>query len=67
MEELEKEEVNVPQNIKEDAMTLSPHFIISKYPDAANGIPARQYTKSMAEDLYKRAKEVIEWVKGNLH
>ncbi|ARM76815.1 HEPN domain-containing protein [Acidianus manzaensis] len=63
VELIENEGVSVPQNIKEDAMILSPHFIISRYPDAANGVPAKQYSKSMATDLLKRAKEVIQWVK----
>ncbi|AAK41884.1 HEPN domain-containing protein [Saccharolobus solfataricus] len=63
---IENEGLKIPQNIMEDLMVISPHFIISRYPDAANGVPARQYTKNMAEDLYRRAKEVLGWVKGNL-
>jgi len=47
-------------------MVLSPHFIISRYPDAANGVPYKQYNRNIAEDLYNRAKEVIGWVKANL-
>jgi HEPN domain-containing protein len=60
---LEKEGLQVPSSIKEHLMVLSPHFIISRYPDASNGIPARQYNKNIAEDLYDRAKEVVGWVK----
>ncbi|BDB98149.1 HEPN domain-containing protein [Saccharolobus caldissimus] len=60
---IEKEGLEIPSNVKENLMVLSPHFIISRYPDASNGIPARQYNKNIAEDLYKRAKEVVDWVK----
>ncbi|ADX84972.1 HEPN domain-containing protein [Saccharolobus islandicus] len=66
IEMVEKEGVTMPINIKENLMVLSPHFIISRYPDAANGVPFKQYSKSISEDLYNRAKEVIEWVKENL-
>lgn len=66
IEMIEKEGVTVPTNIKENLMILSPHFIISRYPDAANGVPFKQYSKSISEDLYNRAKEVVEWVKENL-
>ena len=66
IEMIEKEGVTVPTNIKEDLMVLSPHFIISRYPDAANGVPFKQYSKSISEDLYNKAKEVVEWVKENL-
>jgi HEPN domain-containing protein len=66
IEMIEKEGVSVPTNIKEDLMVLSPHFIISRYPDAANGVPFKQYNKSISEDLYNKAKEVVEWVKENL-
>ncbi|BDC17856.1 HEPN domain-containing protein [Acidianus sp. HS-5] len=63
---IEKEGVSIPIKVKEDLMVLSPHFIISRYPDAANGIPFKQYNRTIAEDLYNRAKEVVEWVEGNL-
>ncbi|AGJ62240.1 HEPN domain-containing protein [Saccharolobus islandicus] len=66
IEMVEKEGVTMPINIKENLMVLSPHFIISRYLDAANGVPFKQYSKSISEDLYNRAKEVIEWVKENL-
>jgi HEPN domain-containing protein len=48
---IEKEGLEIPLNVKENLMILSPHFVISRYPDASNGIPARQYNKNIAEDL----------------
>ena len=58
---LEAEGITVPQDVKEDLMVVSPHFIISRYPDAANGVPYKQYNRNIAEDVYRRAKEVVEW------
>ena len=60
-EALEQEGIVVPQNVKEYLMVVSPHFIISRYPDAANGVPYKQYNRNIAEDVYRRAKEVVEW------
>lgn len=62
-EMIEKEGIEVNEQIKEDLMVLSPHFLISRYPDVANGLPADQYNKNIAEDLYNKAKRVVEWVK----
>jgi hypothetical protein len=45
---------------------LTIHYIVSRYPDAANSIPARIYSRNNAEDLLKRVKKVIEWVKQYL-
>ncbi|MCH4816419.1 MAG: HEPN domain-containing protein [Saccharolobus sp.] len=63
---IENEGFEIPQKIKEDIMVISPHFIISRYPDAANGIPAKQYNKTISIDIYNRSKEVIEWLKESL-
>lgn len=63
---IEKElSVNVSE-IRDDANKLTIHYIVSRYPDAANSIPARIYSINDAEDLLRRAKKVIEWVKQNL-
>jgi HEPN domain-containing protein len=42
---------------------LTPHYIVSRYPDATGGVPAEIYTKETAEQLLKKAREVFEWVK----
>ncbi|MCY0859734.1 MAG: HEPN domain-containing protein [Sulfolobaceae archaeon] len=52
--------------IREDANKLTVHYVISRYPDAANALPYAIYSKEDAEDLLRRAKRVIEWVKRNL-
>ncbi|WP_338598223.1 HEPN domain-containing protein [Sulfolobus tengchongensis] len=65
--EIIKQELGVSvDEIFEDANKLTVHYTISRYPDAANGVPARIYTRSDAEELLVRAQRVIEWVKRNL-
>ncbi|BCU68900.1 HEPN domain-containing protein [Stygiolobus caldivivus] len=65
-EVIEGEGLAIPPKVKEDLMVLSSHFVISRYPDAANGVPFKQYSRAISEDLLNRAKEVVEWVRGSL-
>ena len=56
----------VPVKLSFNLRDLTPHYIVSRYPDAAGGIPAEVYTKETAERLLKKAEEVLEWVKKTL-
>jgi len=42
---------------------LNPHYIISRYPDAANGVPSEVYTREIAERCLCAAEEALAWVK----
>lgn len=55
-----------PPEIFEHLADLNPDFVVSRYPDAANGIPAELYTESKARDKLRRAREVVAWVRGLL-
>jgi HEPN domain-containing protein len=56
----------VPIKISLYLRDLTPHYIVSRYPDASNGIPAELYTKQTARDLLEKATEVLKWVKEML-
>ena len=43
------------------AKKLNPHYIQTRYPDAANAIPKDAYDEEIAEELIEKAKEVFEW------
>jgi len=61
------DELNIPINdVLSDVNKLTVHYTISRYPDAANGVPARLYSKSYAEELLSSAQRVVEWVRRNL-
>lgn len=53
-------------SLREDARKLTVHYVVSRYPDAANAVPARLYSRQDAEDLYSRAKRILEWTRQNL-
>lgn len=49
--------------IMNELKLLNPHYIVSRYPNAANGIPSEVYTKEISERCIKAAELVINWVK----
>lgn len=57
------EAVGAPPEIQEDAAELTPEYTISRYPNAANGVPAKLYTKSRGERAVRRAERIVAWVK----
>lgn len=60
------EELNAPGDILTCAMRLNPQYVVSRYPDAANGIPARQYNDTITVEYVKSAGEILKWVKDFL-
>ena len=54
------------ERIIEIAMDLTPEYIITRYPDAANDVPARIYSRKTAEKKLNEAREVIEFCKKRL-
>lgn len=48
--------------IEDDIKDLNPHYTISRYPDAANGVPSEVYSRRMAEGCVKMAERILEWV-----
>lgn len=45
---------------------LTMHYTVSRYPDAANGLPYEVYTEGKARRVLEMAREVVEWVRQNL-
>jgi len=59
--------ISIPENIRLAIQEVNPHYVITRYPDAANGIPARAYTQTKAKEILDKCKEVLEWSRLNLH
>jgi HEPN domain-containing protein len=60
-------DISIPENIRLAIQEVNPHYVITRYPDAANGIPARAYTQTKAKEILDKCKEVLEWSRLNLH
>jgi HEPN domain-containing protein len=59
-------ELELPEDIMHKLRILNPEYTVSRYPDAANGIPLENYDKTRAEELLKLSGEVILWVNSVL-
>jgi HEPN domain-containing protein len=59
-------ELRVPKGIAEDLAELNPEFVVTRYPDAANGVPARMYTREIAKFHVGKAGRVVKWAKQRL-
>lgn len=46
--------------------SLNPAFVTTRYPDAANGIPAEIFDREIAEDHLNKAEEVMNWIQKML-
>ncbi|AAL63805.1 HEPN domain-containing protein [Pyrobaculum aerophilum] len=62
-----KEEIGVDVSpIEEDLRELTIHYVISRYPNAANAVPYELYDEKKARELVERARRVLEWARRNL-
>jgi hypothetical protein len=52
---------NIPKEIISFCLRLNPHYIIARYPDAANGVPYEMYDKEIAGELLEYAQKVFEY------
>lgn len=60
--------LNIPnKEIFEAVISINPHYIISRYPDAAGGLPYLQYTEDKAREILHEARQVIKWLKEKLN
>ncbi|MEM3079553.1 MAG: HEPN domain-containing protein, partial [Thermoproteota archaeon] len=54
-------------SIEKELRELTIHYTVSRYPNAANALPADLYDREKAHELVERARRVVEWVKQYLH
>jgi HEPN domain-containing protein len=60
------EELGAPEGVSHAAVELGPDYIMTRYPDAANAVPAKLYDASSAEIHLDFSRQVIQWVKKEL-
>jgi len=60
------EELEAPENVSHAAAELSPDYLTTRYPNAANAVPARLYDAASAEMHLELSREVLQWVKREL-
>jgi HEPN domain-containing protein len=60
------EELSVLSRFESALLRLNPQYVATRYPDAANGLPSRNYNEEIARSLLHDADEVIAWCRSEL-
>ncbi len=59
-------EENPPQEIVKAVTRINPFYFVSRYPDAAAGLPSEMIDKELAKELVNYAEMVVKWVESYL-
>lgn len=59
-------DAKAPKKILDACALLNPEYAVSRYPDAASGVPAEVHTETTSSLHLQKAEEVIAWVKQKL-
>lgn len=58
--------VGVPPDLRRHLTDLAPDYTVSRYPDAANGVPYELYDEATSRAKIGRAAEVIAWLRSRI-
>lgn len=53
--------LQLPEELYEAVVELTPDYTFSRYPDASSGVPYEQYTEQMAREKVEIAKRVLSY------
>ncbi len=59
-------ETGVPREQLTFLRELNPEYIVSRYPDAANGLPHENYDDAIAKRLLEGVAEVLKWIESQI-
>ncbi|MCE4603071.1 MAG: HEPN domain-containing protein [Desulfurococcales archaeon] len=54
--------VKPPREVERCARYLNPHYVVSRYPDAANGLPYEAYEEDDVSRALSCAEVILGWV-----
>jgi len=60
------EELDAPSDVLSVARSLTPEFVISRYPDAAGGPPYELYDEQNTKPILEGAAEVMSWIRAEI-
>lgn len=58
--------VGVPPELRRHLADLTPDYTVSRYPNAASGVPYELYDEATAQAKVARAEEVIRWLRDRI-
>ncbi len=54
--------LGAPEPVLSEVRLINPEYAVSRYPDAANGVPAEMYDERKAKLLLEATEKVWQWV-----
>ncbi|MBI4868894.1 MAG: HEPN domain-containing protein [Candidatus Wallbacteria bacterium] len=60
-------EVGVSKQLMTFLRELNPEYIVTRYPDAANGLPHENYDDAIAGSLIEGSEEVLRWIESQVN
>ncbi len=58
--------LKAPNLVMEAALELNPEYFVTRYPDAAGGIPEQMYNRNLALIHLKSARRILKWARSFL-
>jgi HEPN domain-containing protein len=58
--------LGLPQALRRHVLSLNPDYTVTRYPDAANGVPFELYDAEIARAKINSARQVIRWARGKI-
>jgi len=58
--------MDVGEEVIDAAVELNPDYVVARYPDAANGVPAQMYNERIARNRFEKAKLIVEFCRRRL-
>jgi len=58
--------LGVPPPVLEAARRINPAYATARYPDAVNGVPAKEFSREIAEEHIRHAQTIVDWVAERL-
>lgn len=60
------QKLKIPKEFLSGIRDLNPEYLVSKYPDIVEGVPAEIYDKPIAERHLNIAIQILKWVKKQI-
>ncbi len=58
--------LDVPGTLMEALQELNPDYVVTRYPDAANGVPAEMFNRANSRLHLDHARKLVQWVSKQL-
>lgn len=58
--------LRAPRQVQDAALELAPEYLVTRYPDAAGGVPEEMFNRKQADIHLESARRIINWAAASL-